>query len=76
MILADVNRGDKFEITTIPKENIRAQALRFGISEGAEVSCAEKVPGGPVVLVRNLQEIAVGRNLAEQITVKLRTKEG
>lgn len=70
MTLADVKRGDKFQITTIPDQNVRAQALRFGISEGAEVACAEKVPGGPVVLEKNLQEIAVGRNLAEQIKVE------
>lgn len=75
MTLADVKRGDEFQITAIPEENIRTQALRFGISEGAEVSCAEKVPGGPVIVARNLQEIAVGRNLAEQITVEVRKRE-
>ncbi|ADL13457.1 FeoA family protein [Acetohalobium arabaticum] len=75
MTLADVKRGDEFQITTIPEENVRAQALRFGISEGSEVSCAEKVPGGPVIVARNLQEIAVGRNLAEQIAVELQGRE-
>ncbi|RKD30043.1 FeoA family protein [Thermohalobacter berrensis] len=70
MTLADVKRGDKFQITYIPDEKTRAFALRFGISEGATVSCAEKVPGGPVIVKRNLQEIAVGRNLANKIKIK------
>ncbi len=70
MTLADVKRGDKFKIELIPNEKVRAQAFRFGISEGALVSCAEKIPGGPIILKRNLQEIAVGRRLAKEITVK------
>jgi len=70
MTLADVKRGDQFQIANIDDEQIRAQALRFGISEGASVSCAGKVPGGPVVVKRNLQEIAVGRRLAKNISVK------
>ncbi|GAB6138844.1 FeoA family protein [Halanaerobaculum tunisiense] len=69
MTLADVKRGDEFQITSIPDREMRAQAVRFGISEGAEVSCAEKIPGGPIILKRNLQEIAVGRRLAEKIQV-------
>ncbi|AGB40481.1 Fe2+ transport system protein A [Halobacteroides halobius DSM 5150] len=70
MTLADVKRGDKFQIASIPDQGIRAQTLRFGISEGAKVSCVEKVPGGPVIVQRNLQEIAVGRKLAKRIEVQ------
>ncbi|SJZ49146.1 FeoA family protein [Selenihalanaerobacter shriftii] len=69
MTLAEVNRGDTFQVNSIPDTKVRAQAFRFGISEGAQVSCVEKVPGGPVILQRNLQEIAVGRRLAEKIKV-------
>lgn len=72
MNLSEVRRGDTFEITSIPNERIRAQALRFGISEGARVSCAEKIPGGPVILKKNLQEIAIGRKLANKITVEIK----
>lgn len=70
MTLSEVNRGDKFQVDHIPDTNVRAQALRFGISEGAQVSCVEKVPGGPVILKRNFQEIAVGRRLAEKIEIE------
>ncbi|GAB6100216.1 ferrous iron transport protein A [Halanaerocella petrolearia] len=69
MTLAEVKRGEQFQITSIPDRDVRAQTLRFGISEGAEVACAEKIPGGPVILKRNLQEIAIGRKLAEKIEV-------
>lgn len=71
MVLADVNRGDKFQISSINNEEVRAQALRFGISEGANILCEEKIPGGPVIIKRNLQEIAVGRRLAENITIEI-----
>lgn len=70
LTLADVRRGDKFKIVKIPDKKIRAQALRFGISEGARLICGEKVPGGPVVLKCNMQEIAIGRRLAQEIRVK------
>lgn len=69
MTLSDVKRGDSFKIISIPNDKIRAQAMRFGISEGATVSCAEKIPGGPVILKKNLQEIAIGRRLAKKITI-------
>lgn len=70
MTLADVKRGDTFEITVIPDDIVRAQAMRFGITEGAKISCVEKIFAGPVIIKRNLQEIAVGRNLAKRITIK------
>jgi ferrous iron transport protein A len=70
MTLADVKRGDKFQIIHIPDEKTRAFALRFGITEGATVVCEEKVPGGPVIVKRNFQEIALGRKLANKIKIK------
>lgn len=76
MNLAEVNRGDKFKIISIPDPMIRAKTVRFGISEGSTVECAEKIPGGPIVLKKNLQEIAVGRKLAKKITIdEVQSKE-
>lgn len=69
MNLADVKRGDKFKIINIPDQMIKAQTMRFGISEGSTVECAEKIPGGPVIVKKNLQEIAIGRKLANKITI-------
>ena len=70
MTLVDMNRGDECQIKVIPDDKIRVQAMRFGISEGSRVICEEKIPGGPVILKRNLQEIAIGRRLAEKIKVE------
>lgn len=71
MTLADIKKGEKFNVKYINDEKIRAQALRFGISEGANLSCEEKIPGGPVIVKRHFQEIAIGRNLANNITIEL-----
>lgn len=69
MTLAQVKRGTRVKIESIPDEMIRAQAIRFGISEGAEVECVEKIPAGPVIIRKRFQEIAIGRRLAENIKV-------
>ena len=70
MTLAQVKRGNKVKVSNIPDDFIRAQAIRFGISEGAEVECIEKIPAGPVIIKKRFQEIAIGGRLAENIQVK------
>jgi ferrous iron transport protein A len=70
--LADVKKGQKFKIDSIVDPNVRAQAIRFGIAEGAEVVCFEKIPLGPVIIGRGLQEVAVGRKLAEKIYIQMK----
>lgn len=69
MTLAQAKRGQQIRVVSIPDENIRAQAIRFGISEGAKVECTEKLPAGPVIITKGHQEIAIGRRLAENIQV-------
>ncbi len=71
MTLAQVEKGTKVKIEHIPDSRIRVQAIRFGIQEGAEVECIEKIPAGPVILRKRFQEIAVGRRLAENISVSI-----
>jgi len=71
MTLDLANKGQKIEIINIPDPNIRVQAIRLGISEGAKLLCSEKLPAGPVILQNRMQEIAIGRNLAKKITIKL-----
>lgn len=70
MRLDKASRGQVVKITGIPNDHVRVQALRFGLSEGAVVTCREVVPAGPVVVARNKQEIAIGRNLARTISVE------
>jgi Fe2+ transport system protein FeoA len=68
--LDEARKGQVIKITSIPDELIRVQALRLGISEGVVITCREVVPLGPVVVSRNKQEIAIGRNLARTIIVE------
>ncbi|WP_461205773.1 FeoA family protein [Clostridium sp. DL1XJH146] len=70
MTLDKAKRGQEIEIVHIPDKNIRVQAIRLGIFEGAKLVCSEKVPAGPVILKNRFQEVAIGRNLAKQIKVK------
>ena len=67
--LAALREGECATIGTIPDAVARAQALRFGVGEGATVECLNVLPGGPLVLRTGRQEIAVGRGLARRITV-------
>jgi Fe2+ transport system protein FeoA len=71
MYLNNCRRGQMIKILSIADSIVRAQAIRFGISEGEVVRCQEVVPAGPVVLKKNNQEIAVGRGLASKIKVEL-----
>lgn len=70
MQLDKAYRGQVIKITEIPNEHVRVQAIRFGLSEGTVVVCREVVPAGPVVVMRNKQEIAIGRSLAKTISVE------
>ena len=74
MTLDQCKRGQLIRIESIPNDIVRAQAIRFGISEGAVVNCREVVPAGPVVVARHKQEIAIGRQLARSIVVETVTE--
>ncbi|MBN2404903.1 MAG: ferrous iron transport protein A [Coriobacteriia bacterium] len=62
--------GDEFEIVEVGDERARMHALRFGMAEGARVSCVTRIPAGPIILRSGRQEIAVGRQLARRIRVR------
>lgn len=70
MTLDKARRGQKIRIIYLPDDLIRSQVIRFGIYEGTVVICREVLPAGPVVISRNRQEIAIGRNLARLIGVE------
>jgi Fe2+ transport system protein FeoA len=71
MSLDKVQRGQSVKVCSIPGDIIRAQAIRFGIAEGAVVVCAEVIPAGPIIVRKSKQEIAIGRGLAKKILVEL-----
>lgn len=70
MQLDDIRRGRQARIRHIEGEELRAQLLRLGITEGSCVQCLEKIPRGPLMLRLNRQEIAVGREVARKILVE------
>lgn len=70
MTLDKVKRGNKIKIIKIENRELKTQAIRIGIYEGAVFLCSEKLPGGPIVLQNRMQEVAVGRGLAEDIEVE------
>ncbi|MHB8842972.1 MAG: FeoA family protein [Candidatus Aquicultor sp.] len=76
MCLDQVKTGDEIIIKEIPDSMAKTQFIRFGIGEGSTVVCHTKIPFGPVVLRKNRQEIAVGRELARTIRVERRDNGG
>jgi Fe2+ transport system protein FeoA len=71
MTLDKTKTGQKIKITSINRQDIKVQAIRLGIAEGVEVICQEVLPKGPIVLRKNKQEIAIGRQIAKEILVQL-----
>jgi ferrous iron transport protein A len=70
MTLDKVKRGNKVRIMKINNNHLKTQAIRIGIYEGAVFFCSEKLTGGPIILQNRMQEVAVGRGLAEDIEVE------
>lgn len=70
LTLSDAKQGHKLMVVKTIGEEITMQALRFGISPGAELTVEKSIKGGPVIVVRNHLEIAIGRALADAIEVK------
>lgn len=71
MTLDKVKRGNKVRIKKIDNKDLKTQAIRIGIYEGAVFLCSEKLPGGPIILQNRMQEVAIGRGLAEDIEVEV-----
>lgn len=70
MTLDKVKRGNKVRIKKIDNRDLKTQAIRIGIYEGAVFLCSEKLPGGPIILQNRMQEVAIGRGLAGDIEVE------
>lgn len=70
MTLDKAKKGNKVRILTINNKNIKSQAIRIGLYEGAVFMCSEKLPKGPIILQNKLQEIAIGRGLASNIVIE------
>lgn len=75
MYLADARDGDRLIVVSTGDEEISLQTLRFGIDSGAEIEVQKNIRGGPVIVSRNHLEIAIGREIAKNIEVTLKSED-
>jgi len=61
--------GQKAEIRDFLDQDIKCYSARFGIEAGQIITCIAKP--GPVVIQKNQQEIAIGKDLSKQICIKV-----
>lgn len=69
--LRAVKKGERFIVRRIDDKETRTQLLRFGLAEGSDALCFERLPFGPVVLKHRRQEVAIGAELSEKIWVEV-----
>lgn len=67
--LNQVKTGEEFICVEIP-DQIKAELIRLGICEGNVLSCISRIPQGPVVIRKDLSEIAIGHSYSKQIKVE------
>lgn len=70
MTLADAKDGEKLRVVDTIGEEVTLQAMRFGIGGGTEIIVRKNIKGGPVVVAKNHLEIAIGREIAQNIKVE------
>lgn len=73
MNLESAPKKQNLEIVSINEGKLSEDALRFGIEVGECVQIISKLPGGPVVIQKSQQQIAIGRELAKVIEVIIKS---
>lgn len=63
--------GARVRIRYLGAGVLRAQAIRLGLGPGSEVTVWARLPGGPVLLSRGSQKVALGRKLAQETWVEI-----
>ncbi len=56
-------------MTRVTGQYTSLQALRFGVNPGSRIMVERKIPGGPVIVLKDQLEIAVGPEIALAIEV-------
>ena len=72
MNLIDAPTKSLLEVVSIKQDKLNEDALRFGIESGEYIQIINKMPAGPIVIQKNQQQIAIGRELAKAIEVKIK----
>ncbi len=66
--LSAVTSGETFEIDGVADPDVRARLLRLGFLDGT-VTCHRRIPNGPIVLQYKGTSLALGRRIADDITI-------
>lgn len=69
MTLSDTSPAEQVELINIPDDEVRVRLLRLGFLDDP-VECCQQIRNGPVVLRHRGTEIALGKDLAQEIDVK------
>jgi len=70
MCLNELKPGREARVNHIADAELRTQLLRFGIANGSQVRCLNRIPFGPIVLRYGGQELALGRGIARRIEIE------
>ena len=70
MKLSDAKVGSTFEVISISDEKLLSDAMRFGIEVNSNLKVIAKLPGGPIVIQKDEQQIAIGKDLAKAVEVR------
>lgn len=66
--LAEAKNGEDFQIIDCLDMPTKCLIMRFGLAIGETAKCIAKV--GPIIVGKNKQNIAIGRNLAGKIFIQ------
>jgi Fe2+ transport system protein FeoA len=69
--LSNLTHGQMAMINHIDDSAMALLALRFGIQSGSQVTLLRKIPSGPMVFQYGYGELALGKEVCEQITATL-----
>lgn len=72
MNLALAPNNKLIEVISIKDNKLLEDALRFGIEVGNFIKVISKLPGGPVIIQKDEQQLAIGRELAKAIEVRIK----
>ncbi|MBX9693190.1 MAG: ferrous iron transport protein A [Cyanobacteria bacterium] len=70
LTLADARDGEWLIVVGCDSDDIKWQALRFGIGEGSLIQVQKNIVRGPVIISRKQIEIAIGRDIACSVSVR------
>lgn len=69
MILSEAKKGDTLVIDAVRGDDNYLLAFRFGLNPGAIIKVEQNIGGGPVIVSRHQLEIALGQDIAKNISV-------